>query len=98
MSGIPAKRAAKSKKHVSTAAPATKKDSESKARRTTPKHNIRLADLFLWITVVDECQIHPRNGLEEASKCVSAWNKDPVFGVIGIKSGPRDKGPQWLPS
>jgi hypothetical protein len=22
-------------------------------------------------------------------KCVSAWNKDPVFGVIGIQSGPR---------
>ncbi|MHC2294277.1 transposase [Bradyrhizobium barranii subsp. barranii] len=32
------------------------------------------------------------------SDCVSAWNKDPVFGVIGIQSGPRDKGPQWLPS
>uniref|UniRef100_A0A974AKB8 Uncharacterized protein n=1 Tax=Bradyrhizobium quebecense TaxID=2748629 RepID=A0A974AKB8_9BRAD len=30
--------------------------------------------------------------------CVSAWNKDPRFGVIGIQSGPRDKGPQWLPS
>ncbi|MEY9237990.1 hypothetical protein ABIF78_010371 [Bradyrhizobium japonicum] len=30
--------------------------------------------------------------------CVSAWNKDPVFGVIGIQSEPRDKGPQWLPS
>jgi transposase len=29
--------------------------------------------------------------------CVSAWNKDPIFGVIGIQSGPRDKGPQWLP-
>ncbi|MGC0395293.1 transposase InsO family protein [Bradyrhizobium sp. USDA 241] len=34
----------------------------------------------------------------EAALCVSAWNKDPVFGVIGIQSGPRDKGPQWLPS
>jgi tripartite-type tricarboxylate transporter receptor subunit TctC len=22
-------------------------------------------------------------------ECVSAWNKDPVFGVIGIQSGPR---------
>src|SRR5229473_5595009 len=31
-------------------------------------------------------------------QCVSAWNKDPVFGVIGIQSGPRDEGPQWLPS
>ncbi|MBR0882408.1 hypothetical protein JQ608_35785, partial [Bradyrhizobium liaoningense] len=30
---------------------------------------------------------------EEALRCVSAWNKDPVFGVIGIQSGPRDKGP-----
>ncbi|MFK4534937.1 hypothetical protein ABIA00_003120 [Bradyrhizobium ottawaense] len=43
-------------------------------------------------------------GVEDASamlrekECVSAWNKDPVFGVIGIQSGPRDKGPQWLPS
>jgi transposase len=36
-------------------------------------------------------------GLPQES-CVSAWNKDPVFGVIGIQSGPRDKGPQWLPS
>ncbi|WP_338834363.1 beta-ketoacyl-ACP synthase [Bradyrhizobium septentrionale] len=33
-----------------------------------------------------------------AAGCVSAWNKDPRFGVIGIQSGPRDKGPQWLPS
>ena len=24
-----------------------------------------------------------------ASECESAWNKDPVFGVIGIQSGPR---------
>jgi hypothetical protein len=24
-----------------------------------------------------------------ATHCVSAWNKDPVFGVIGIQSGPR---------
>jgi hypothetical protein len=24
-----------------------------------------------------------------APKCESAWNKDPVFGVIGIQSGPR---------
>jgi hypothetical protein len=23
------------------------------------------------------------------SDCESAWNKDPVFGVIGIQSGPR---------
>jgi hypothetical protein len=24
----------------------------------------------------------------QGKKCVSAWNKDPVFGVIGIQSGP----------
>ncbi len=36
--------------------------------------------------------------LHELVCCVSAWNKDPVFGVIGIQSGPRGKGPQWLPS
>ena len=24
--------------------------------------------------------------------CESAWNKDPVFGVIGIQSGPRGQG------
>jgi hypothetical protein len=65
--GVPAKRAAKSKKHVSSA-PSTKKDSKSKPKRTERKHNITLADLFLWVTVVDQCQIHPRNGLEEASK------------------------------
>ena len=38
------------------------------------------------------------NGLSRKYQCESAWNKDPVFGVIGIQSGPRDKGPQWLPS
>jgi hypothetical protein len=26
---------------------------------------------------------------EQDLDCVSAWNKDPVFGVIGIQSGPR---------
>ena len=26
---------------------------------------------------------------EKASICDSAWNKDPVFGVTGIQSGPR---------
>jgi hypothetical protein len=28
-------------------------------------------------------------GRREGSICESAWNKDPVFGVIGIQSGPR---------
>ena len=31
-----------------------------------------------------------RAGMERfAHVCVSAWNKDPSFGVIGIQSGPR---------
>lgn len=43
-------------------------------------------DAFEWVATV------------RIEGCVSAWNKDPFFGVIGIQSGPRDKGPQWLPS
>jgi putative SOS response-associated peptidase YedK len=31
----------------------------------------------------------PRWAKDEKIQCVSAWNKDPVFGVIGIQSGPR---------
>jgi hypothetical protein len=31
-------------------------------------------------------------GAQVAQVCESAWNKDPVFGVIGIQSGPRDGG------
>jgi exodeoxyribonuclease V alpha subunit len=27
-----------------------------------------------------------------SGRCESAWNKDPVFGVIGIQSGPRGSG------
>jgi hypothetical protein len=29
----------------------------------------------------------PRGGRGEAA-CESAWNKDPVFGVIGVQTGP----------
>ncbi len=34
---------------------------------------------------------HHREWLKRRAEwaCVSAWNKDPVFGVIGIQSGPR---------
>jgi len=32
---------------------------------------------------------------EPGTSCGSAWNKDPVFGVIGIQSGPRR---QWVHS
>ncbi|AND87815.1 hypothetical protein [Bradyrhizobium diazoefficiens] len=60
MKGVPAKRAAKSS--------ATKKDSKSKRKRTEREHDISLADLFLWVTVVDQCQIQPRNGLEATSE------------------------------
>jgi hypothetical protein len=30
-----------------------------------------------------------RNDGVGGSNCESAWNKNPVFGVIGIQSGPR---------
>src|SRR5207237_4762744 len=29
------------------------------------------------------------NAVERLHECDSAWNKDPVFGVIGIQPGPR---------
>src|ERR1700760_4810015 len=32
---------------------------------------------------------------EDAAACESAWNKDPVFGVIGIQSGPPGR---WVHS
>jgi hypothetical protein len=38
---------------------------------------------------------HPvilKMGVKEVLYCEPAWNKDPVFGVIGIQSGPRDGG------
>jgi metal-dependent amidase/aminoacylase/carboxypeptidase family protein len=35
-------------------------------------------------TVAEDCTIEV-----DLRFCESAWNKDPVFGVIGIQSGPR---------
>ena len=35
-----------------------------------------------------QSQIHDQAARDELV-CESAWNKDPVFGVIGIQSGPR---------
>jgi len=37
--------------------------------------------------LVDPVACTPAAGWEKG--CESAWNKDPVFGVIGIQSGPR---------
>ena len=54
---------------------------------------------FLGFTLICGKTRQGRFALQRKSRgCVSAWNKDPVFGVIGIQSGPRGKGPQWLPS
>ncbi len=33
-----------------------------------------------------------RTGKRRNLGCESAWNKDPLFGVIGIQSGPRGRG------
>ncbi len=38
----------------------------------------------LWII-----HAHLMDKWDSTPRCVSAWNKDPVFGVIGIQSGPR---------
>lgn len=43
---------------------------KKRGRATTSSrrpHGIKLADLFLWITVVDECQYHPRGAFERAA-------------------------------
>jgi hypothetical protein len=32
---------------------------------------------------------YPIRAGDQPQNCESAWNKDPVFGVIGIQSGPR---------
>jgi hypothetical protein len=32
---------------------------------------------------------HYRFSTRAGTECESAWNKDPVFGVIGIQTGPR---------
>ncbi len=39
---------------------------------------------------VDVCFARPRQlkAHQRAESCESAWNKDPVLGVIGIRSGP----------
>jgi hypothetical protein len=41
-----------------------RKPSKVKSRRP---HGVTLADLFLWITIVDECQYHPRGAFERAA-------------------------------
>ena len=40
------------------------------------------------LTPFDRAWNH-NNQSEYDADCNSAWNKDPVFGVIGIQSGPR---------
>jgi Restriction endonuclease len=41
------------------------------------------------LTKGDEVEDYWARLEEDGVECVSAWNKDPVFGVIGIQSGPR---------
>ena len=55
-----------------------------------------LKDLASRVLREDKEAISPQylNDIEHdrrspSSDCKSAWNKDPVFGVIGIQSGPR---------
>jgi TolB-like protein len=43
---------------------------------------------WLFVTVRDSGLMRFRCRATQAIGCESAWNKDPVFGVIGIQSGP----------
>ena len=46
--------------------------------------------LFSYIDL--EKRVRSDHPLRLIRECGSAWNKDPVFGVIGIQSGPRGGG------
>ena len=53
---------------------------------------IRVARKLKATDVIEAlCELFVSRGIPAniRSDCVSAWNKDPVFGVIGIQSGPR---------
>ena len=40
--------------------------------------------------ILTEAQLAALEKAKTEKECESAWNKDPVFGVIGIQSGPRE--------
>ncbi len=42
-----------------------------------------------FVPVDERIGVPKRHVRVDTRRCVSAWNKDPVFGVIGIQSGPR---------
>ena len=44
--------------------------------------------LYARVSTTEQTIEHQRSHAEKAG-CESAWNKDPVFGVIGIQSRPR---------
>jgi hypothetical protein len=53
--------------------------------------DFRLVPEWIATTSHRSCDYNRGAGprLEAEHDCVSAWNKDPVFGVIGIQSGAR---------
>ena len=67
-----------------------------KPMRAKPFH--RCLSPYFWVGLGDRCGTVSQSGrkaLESPQRscfisepCESAWNKDPVFGVIGIQSGP----------
>ena len=57
------------REHPSPRAPTERKGKSRKTKaRTARPHSILLADLFLWIGVVDECLYHPVGAFERAAK------------------------------
>ena len=50
-------------------------------------HSTLTAPMPDTVDMADMTWVEIRSAIENG--CVSAWNKDPVFGVIGIQSGPR---------
>ena len=64
-----AKRGVKAEKLGRNSAPAGKVVATYRSikKKSQRPHGVTLADLFLWITVVDECQTHPMGAFERAA-------------------------------
>jgi hypothetical protein len=65
-------------------------DQEIPADDVVGRYTRLLATMHIWTREPGLASAKAITGaVRNALNCVSAWNKDPVFGVIGIQSGPR---------